>query len=253
MHQPPPASSPSFCVIIPMYNEEAGAEACVAAVCATLDKLPNRSALCAIDDGSRDRTGEILARLAAAHPKLSVATHPVNRGYGSALRTGISHAAQNGFDYALFMDSDLTNDPADIPRFLAEMRRGADVIKASRFAGGSGMQGVPFRRAVVSRLGNRVARLLFGVSVRDCTNGFRAVRVSLLARTNLRENGFAIIVEELYQLKFLARSYAEVPVILTSRRQGLRPTSFSYTPAIFWKYFRYALKARLGIRPEQEK
>ncbi len=252
MHEPSVARAPSFCVIIPMYNEEAGAEACVRAVCRVLDRVPNRCELVAIDDGSKDRTGEILRSLTESHPKLKVVAHPVNRGYGAALRTGICQAVEGGFEYALFMDSDLTNSPDDIPRFIEQMKRGTDVIKASRFAGAGGMKGVPLRRAVFSRSGNWVARHLFGIRVRDCTNGFRAVRVPLLEQTHLRENGFAIIVEELYQLKFLARSYAEVPVILTSRERDLRPTSFSYRPSTFWKYLRYGLKARFGIAPEGE-
>jgi dolichol-phosphate mannosyltransferase len=242
--------TPSFAVVIPMFNEEAGVEACVKKVCTELDRLSGRSALLVVNDGSGDRTGEILHRLAPAHPKLKVVTHPANRGYGRALRSGVEEAARGGYDYVLFMDSDLTNDPADIPRFFAEMARGKDVIKASRFAGHGGMNGVPLRRALISRLGNRIARALFSVGVRDCTNGFRAVRVALLAQMNLRENGFPIIVEELYQLKFVAESYAEVPVVLTSRKADQRPTSFAYKPATFCKYFWYAAKARLGVRPK---
>ena len=107
-----------------MFNEEAGAEVCVKSVCMELDRLPGRSALLVVNDGSRDRTDEILHRLAPAHLKLKVITHPANRGYGRALRSGVGEAARCGYDYVLFMDSDLTNDPANIPRFFAEMARG---------------------------------------------------------------------------------------------------------------------------------
>jgi dolichol-phosphate mannosyltransferase len=232
-----------------MYNEEAGAENCVREVCAALSRIQQPCGLLVVEDGSRDRTLEILEQAALRHPKLKVIRHPGNLGYGRALRTGVEQAAREGFDYALFMDSDLTNSPYDIARFCVAMQRGADVIKASRFIAGGGMEGVPLRRALVSRLGNVVARILFGVGLRDCTNGFRALRVPILERMNLTENGFAIIVEELYQAKFLASSYAEIPVVLTSRAQHLRSTSFGYGPATFLKYLRYAVKAWLGIRP----
>jgi len=242
----------SFCVVIPMHNESAGAEACVREVCAVLDKLPMRCALLVVEDGSRDNTARILETIAPQYPKFEVIRHPRNMGYGSALRTGMERAARDGYDYALFMDSDLTNDPADIPRFVEQMKAGADVIKASRFTGEGGMSGVPFKRAVFSRTGNLVARALFGIGLRDCTNGFRAVRVAILEQMNLTENGFPIIVEELYQCKLLAKSYAEVPVVLTSRTDDQRPTAFSYKPATFYKYFCYALKARFKIRFSQK-
>jgi len=239
----------SFCVVIPMYNEESGAGRCVREVSAVLDKLPERSRLIVVEDGSRDGTRETLERLTAEAPKLMVLPHTRNLGYGKALRTGVEQAVREHFDYVLFMDSDLTNDPTDIPRFVMEMKRGTDMIKASRYTGNGRMEGVPFARAIVSRVGNLVARFLFGVGLRDCTNGFRAVRVPILEKMDLRENGFAIIVEELYQAKFLASTYAEVPVVLMNRSSELRPTSFSYKPGTFIRYLRYAMKARLGIHP----
>jgi dolichol-phosphate mannosyltransferase len=233
-----------------MYNEEQGAEACVRRVCAALAALHVPSQLIAVNDGSRDRTGVILDGLAAETRNLEVVHHERNAGYGAALRTGMRVAAQADFDYALFMDSDLTNDPEDISRFVPLMERGVDVIKASRFIPGGQMEGVPWQRSIFSHAGNWVARTLFGMGVRDCTNGFRAVKVRILAQMNLRESGFPIIVEELYQAKTLARTFSEVPVVLRSRTDEQRPTSFSYKPETLRKYLGFALKAFLGIRPD---
>jgi dolichol-phosphate mannosyltransferase len=233
-----------------MYNEERGAEDCVRRVGASLTGLRYASQLIVVNDGSHDRTGQILDRLAHELPNLTVVHHPRNAGYGAALRTGIGKAAEAGFDYALFMDSDLTNDPADIPKFVAQMESGVDMIKASRFISGGGMRGVPWRRTVFSRNGNRVARVLFRVGLRDCTNGFRAVRVPILSRMRLRESGFPIIVEELYQAKSLARTFSEVPVVLTNRNADQRPTSFNYNAQTIVKYLTFALKAFFGIKPD---
>jgi glycosyltransferase involved in cell wall biosynthesis len=236
-----------------MYNEAAGAARCVREVCSILTGLPERTGLIVVEDGSDDCTKQILQQLAESEPKLEVVVHARNMGYGTALRTGVEHAVQTGYDYALFMDSDLTNDPRDIPRFVAKMKGGVDVIKASRYIRGGGMLGVPLHRVLISRLGNSIARLLFGIGVRDCTNGFRAVRLDILARMHLQENGFAVIVEELYQSKFLASTYAEVPTTLTNRRTEIRSTSFTYKPSIFLKYLKYGIKARLSIRPKKER
>jgi len=239
----------SFCVVIPMYNEEPGAENCVTKVCEVLATLPCESKLITVDDGSRDRTGQILDRLAPRFPQLMVVHHAKNAGYGAALRTGIDTAARAGFDYTMFMDSDLTNHPSDIPRFVDKMREGVDVIKATRYSKGGRVEGVPAWRVIISRVGNWIASLLFGLPIRDCTNGFRAARTGMLADMRLTENRFPIIMEELYWSKYLARTFAEIPVTLTNRDALLRPTSFAYTPSVFWQYLRYPLRAFTGRRP----
>ena len=197
----------------------------------------------------QDGTGEILRRAAHTVPSLDVVTHSRNQGYGAALRSGVDLAVREGFDYVLFMDSDLTNSPADIPRFVAAMERGTDVVKATRYSGGGGVSGVPFSRWIVSAVGNRIARALFGVPIHDCTNGFRAVKVSLLEQMALRERRFPVIMEELHWCRFLARTYAEVPVVLTARRADQRPTAFVYRPSVFWSYLKYPLLAFLRRRP----
>jgi dolichol-phosphate mannosyltransferase len=252
MIAPPQSDGPRFCVIIPMFNEQAGAEACVTRVSAELAKLGGHAALVVVNDGSSDKTHAILERLHPQFEDFHLLEHDVNQGYGAALRTGIAFAIEAGFDYCLFMDSDLTNDPADLGRFAAEMEKGTNVIKASRFVKGGGMQGVPWRRAAVSRLGNWMASFLFRVGVRDCTNGFRAVKTSILAQMQLTERGFPIIVEELYQSVFLAQTFAEIPVMLTNRADTLRLTSFTYDAATMRKYLGYALKAFLRLPPKQK-
>lgn len=232
-----------------MFNEEAGAEQCVHAVCDELSRLPNRTTLIAVNDGSRDRTGDILRTLAPVEPRLTAVDHGQNRGYGAALRTGLERAAQDGYEYVLFMDSDLTNHPSDIPRFANKMAEGPDIIKATRYSGGGSVSGVPFYRVAISRIGNMLARVLYGLPVHDCTNGFRAGKVDLMMKMQLRENRFPIIMEELYWSKFLTRSFAEVPVVLTNRTGEQRVTSFSYKPRVFYNYLKYPVLAFFGIQP----
>jgi len=240
---------PSLAVVVPMYNEQEEAERCARLVCAALDAEPGRTALVVVDDGSRDATGSILARLALDLPRLAVVTHASNRGYGAALKTGTARAAADGYEYVLFMDSDLTNDPTLIPLFRARMQEGYDVIKASRFAPGGGVEGVPLWRRAVSATGNAVARVLYRLPVRDCTNGFRAVRTSVLRGMALSERGFPAIMEELYQARYLARRFCEIPYTLTARSGSQRPSSFSYRPGVFVSYLKYPLRAFFGLRP----
>jgi glycosyltransferase involved in cell wall biosynthesis len=244
------SGTPAFRVVVPMYNEESGAEACVRSVVAALEPYGERAGLIAVDDGSRDATRPIMRRLAAEFPRLRYIERASNGGYGAALRTGTERAAEEGAEFVIFMDSDLTNDPADIPKFVAAFEAGADVVKATRFRKGGGMRGVPWQRRMFSIAGNLIASALFRTGMRDCTNGFRAVRVPLLMRMRLRERGFAVIVEELWWCKALGARFAEVPVILTTRAEAQRPTAFQYDPEIFRRYLRYALLSARGIRPE---
>jgi dolichol-phosphate mannosyltransferase len=241
----------SFCVVIPMYNEEAGAEKCVRTVCSALDALPYRTALVVVNDASYDRTGEILARLAPEYSRMTVLTHERNMGYGGGLKTGARHAVEMGFDYVLFMDSDLTNDPKYIPLFIEKMLTGYDLIKASRYITGGGVAGVPRWRVLISVIGNRVAGWLYGLPIRDCTNGFRAIRLSVFSQMKLLENRFSIIMEELYWAKMMGCSVTDVPNTLTDRSAEQRPTSFSYRPSTFYRYLKYPVQAFLRVKPRQ--
>jgi dolichol-phosphate mannosyltransferase len=237
------AKSFSFAVMIPMYNEEVGAEECVRRVCGVLSAIQHRNALIVVNDGSKDSTAIILQQLAPEFSQLVIVTHETNKGYGAALRTGGQRAAQDGFDYVLFMDSDLTNDPEDIPKFVQKMEQGYDVIKATRYSHGGATEGVPAYRVSISRIGNLIAQALFRLPIRDCTNGFRAVRTSILKGIELKANNFSVIMEELFYLKYAAKSFANVPVVLTDRSEEQRPTSFRYRPGIFYDYLKYPLRS----------
>jgi dolichol-phosphate mannosyltransferase len=243
----------SFAVVIPMYNEELIAEKCVRTVCQALDSITNQTALIAVNDGSHDQTGSILSHLEKEYPRLIVVTHKKNQGYGCGLKTGAHRAAELKFDYVLFMDSDLTNDPKYLPLFVERMEQGFDVIKASRYIQGGAMAGVPAWRRTISSVGNRIARSLYGLPINDCTNGFRALKTTLLQQMRLQESSFAIIMEELYQAKFLAKTFCEVPYTLTARSAIIRPSSFVYRPKIFYDYLKYAVQSFLNHPPEHIK
>lgn len=232
----------SACVIIPMYNEEHGAERCVRAVVSVLQNIEIPSSLLVVDDGSKDTTLKILQRLEKVYKdKFTIISHKQNQGYGAGLATGVREAIKREYEYCIFMDSDLTNSPDFIPKFVDQIDNGYDCVKASRYIQGGGMAGVPFLRRIFSRFGNMVASILFNLGVHDCSNGFRMVRLEMLKSVRYKENGFSIILEELYYLKKKGARFKEIPNILTNRSIG--KTSFSYTPRMLWDYAKYAIKA----------
>jgi dolichol-phosphate mannosyltransferase len=231
----------SLGVVIPMFDEEAGAARCVDAVLPELERLGRESRLIAVEDGSADRTRELLRELALDRPLLVVEEHERNSGYGAALRTGAEVAQRLGLDWVLFMDSDLTNPPADIPRFAALIDGPYDYVKASRFEEGGAMREVPAGRRAFSVAANRVSRLAAGGKVTDPTNGFRAIRTDAFLRMPLTERGFAVIMEELVWARRHGLRSASLPTILTSRDEALRPTAFGYSPSLLARYGRYTL------------
>jgi dolichol-phosphate mannosyltransferase len=231
----------SLGVVIPMFNEEAGADECVEAVLPVLEGLKREARLIAVDDGSSDRTREVLEQLARGRDHLVVEAHERNRGYGAALRTGAEAARRLGLDWVLFMDSDLTNPPGDIPCFAELIDGPVDYVKASRFEPGGSMSDVPPRRRVLSVAANRVSRGAAGRGISDPTNGFRAIRTDAFLRMPLTEPGFAIIMEELVWALRLRLRCANVSTVLTSRDENLRTTSFGYSPGLLWRYGRYTL------------
>jgi glycosyltransferase involved in cell wall biosynthesis len=239
-------SKTTFAVVVPMFNEEHGAEECILKIIVILASLPYDSILIAVNDASKDETGHILSSLKDTMPGLCVIHHEKNIGYGAALLTGAREAHRLGYEYVLFMDSDLTNPPEHIPRFVEKMEDGFDLIKGSRYCPGGEVVGVPFKRYIISKVGNMIAKRLYRTGVTDCTNGFRAIKTELFLRMPLKEKGFVIIMEELFWAKKLGAKIVEIPTTLSNRSQSTRPTSFQYTSEIYWKYLKFPMKALVG-------
>lgn len=233
---------PSFCIVVPMYNEESNAERCVSTIHEFLNGVDVQSSIIVVDDGSTDTTGEILERLSSRLSNVIIETHETNRGYGAANVTGGRRAFSEGFEYALFMDADLTQDVNYVCSFMEKMKKGVDFIKATRYAKGGKVEGVPFKRWFVSRVGNLLAGAFLRLPLTDYTNGFRAVKTSLLSQIECEERGFAYLLEEVCKVSRFAKSYAEVPYILTVRDAQSSKSKFRYSPRVYYAYSKYLFK-----------
>lgn len=234
----------SLCIIIPMFNEEKVVATCIDKVIKEISKLKNYTKLLIIDDGSSDKTPKILSQKEKQYKKnLIIITHKKNKGYGASLKTGISYATKEGFDFYLTMDSDLTNPPSFIHNFVNAMSSDIDCVKASRYIKGGKVVNVPYFRQLISIIGNYIASLLFNVGIKDCTNGFKMVRLKLLKGINFKENSFSIILEEMYYLKKRHARFMEIPNILYARTASR--SHFRYKLKTFYDYFKYVIKAGL--------
>lgn len=166
----PAAALTSVAVIVPAFNEEGF-------IRETIERLRGamaRAQGCAFDiicvnDGSTDRTAEILASL----PGLTVITHEVNRGYGAALQTGLEQCTH---DWIFIVDADGSYDLDDLPRLIAETGPRVEMVVGAR--AGEGISGAPFRRLARWILRGMV-HVLSGVTVPDLNSGMRMFRRGL--------------------------------------------------------------------------
>ena len=238
-------SWPSLATVVPVFNEESGIERSCQAIVSVAERYPGKSVVIAVDDGSSDASAAVLDGLEHAMELLVLCKHETNSGYGAALRTGALQAAALGFEYVAFIDSDLTNPPEDLLKIGKLAREGHTYIKGSRFVAGGGMESVPSWRQALSNGGNAVARRLFGIQLRDITNGFRAVRTDLFLSWPLTERGFPIIMEELDCALQTGVLPVEFPTILTARTEDLRSSAFTYSTKTIYSYLRYPMHAQL--------
>ena len=202
---------PSITAFFPAHNEEANVVPMTEGLLAVLPRIAERWELVIVDDGSRDRTGELADELASTHPEVRVVHHPTNRGYGGSIKSGL---AASRLDYVFYTDGDRQFDPAEIERLMAHLDE-ADVVVGYRA-----------HRAdnVVRRLNgvawNTLVRALFGVPVRDVDCAFKLFRASALAGIEVRADGAMISTELLARIQERGRRIVEVPVSHYPREHG---------------------------------
>jgi dolichol-phosphate hexosyltransferase len=199
---------PELSVLIPVYNEERTLERLLDAV----EERAEVSELVIVDDGSTDRTAEILG---ARDFKIAVHVirHERNRGKGAALRTAI--AAATG-DVALVQDADLEYDPVDFPLLLAPIERGrAEVVYGSRsFAAHSAYS---FWFVIGNKLVTLWTNVLFNSYLSDMETGYKLMPLSVWRSLDLQSDGFDIEPEITAKLLKSGHRIYEVPISYAAR------------------------------------
>lgn len=213
-------------VVVPTYNERENLPLLVQGVLAH----PGFRMLI-VDDGSPDGTGAVADALAAEHPgRIEVMHRTGRRGLGRSYIDGLRQAvATPEVDLVCQMDADLSHNPDYLPALTAATAT-ADVVIGSRYLNGVSVVNWPLHRIVLSTFANRYVRAVTRLSATDCTSGFRCWRREALARLPLDRmvsDGYAFLVEMLFDAARQGCRFAEVPIIFVERKQGQSKLSSS--------------------------
>ncbi len=215
-------------VVIPTYNERDNLPLVVPAVLAQ-----GSFRVLIVDDNSPDGTGEVAERLAHEHPDLVEVLHRTGpRGLGSSYVDGFSHALSGDSPLICQMDADLSHDPKYLPD-LVEAASEFDVVIGSRYLHGVSVVNWPLHRIALSTFANRYVRAVTRLRVNDCTSGFRCWRRDVLERLHLQRlvsDGYAFLIEMLYEAASLGCRIEEVPIVFVERRLGYSKVS---VPVLF--------------------
>lgn len=201
----------SLSVILPAYNEEELISSTIMDVMSVLSSWMRDFEVIVINDGSKDRTDEIVADLASYDPRLRLINHPVNKGYGAALVTGFESVTK---EFAFFMDSDGQFDIRDLARFFP-LTQEYDAVLGYRIN-----RQDTWMRKLNAWGWKKLIGFIFGVHVRDIDCAFKLFR-SEFFRTNRLETGGAMInAEILYKLARAGYTSTEIGVQHLPRRAG---------------------------------
>ena len=215
--------------VVPAYNEERNIGRLIERTNAYCEGRRLEYRMIVADDGSRDKTAEIV-REKSNHFPVALISYQPNQGVHEAFRRGFQEAltAADGTDTIVTMEADGTADFEILPVFIEKIRQGADGVVASYYARGGAVEGTAWHRKILSRAGNLVARIFLPIQgIHTYSSFYRIYRPSALRDVLRRygnfyeETGFSCVVELLYRLFKMGFKIEEVPMVLRgSARAG---------------------------------
>lgn len=220
-------------IVMPAYNEEANIATAVRRAISTGRRVAPVSEVVVVDDGSTDRTAEIVR---SAWPEARLIQHRRNLGYGAALRTALREAR---YDCVLFVESDNQFDLTQT-ELLLEHLAGADVVVGER-----SNRADPLVRRVVAGAWNRLVAKLFRLPFRDVDCGFKLLRAEALEGFDLSCTGAMVSTELLVRLRQAGRVIDQVEVAHFPREGGM-PTGMR--PRVVARAFLELARLYPGLR-----
>lgn len=202
----------SISAFFPCLDDEATIAAMVTAAVETIAEVGAEGEVIVVNDGSTDRSQEVLEELSDSQSSLRIVVHEHSRGYGGALLSGFAGATKQ---WVFYTDGDGQFDPTELALLVDHAGADVDVV-----------QGVRRRRAEspVRRLGGRLYHrltvMLFGLKIRGADSDFRLIRRSLLERVELSQRSGVIGIEMVRKFQDAGATFVKVPIHHYPRRHG---------------------------------
>ena len=200
-----PRKFPSLSVFFPAYNDAPSLPDLIHKTFAVLEENVEDYEVIVVNDGSQDKTGEVLEELRREFaPRMRVVTHPQNRGYGGALRAGFESATR---EFVFYTDGDSQYDVAELPRLLALVSPATGLVQGYKLE-----RNDPAHRIWIGNVYNLSARLMFRIRIRDIDCDYRLIRRNLLENLHLTCTSGTICVELVRKLELSGCEVQEIGV-----------------------------------------
>ncbi|MEQ1561653.1 MAG: glycosyltransferase family 2 protein [Nitrospira sp.] len=197
-------NKPKISGFFPFLNDWGTIGSLVLTLDSTLQNISSEYEIIVVDDGSDLSSKNVLKSLEKAFPKVRVVTHEKNKGYGGAIRSGISEAK---YDWIFYTDGDAQYDPREITKLVEKIRPDVDVVNGYKIK-----RSDPFYRIITGKTYHFVVKTLFNVPIRDTDCDFRLMRKSIFDKVQLKESTGLICTEMIRKISDGGFTFTEVPV-----------------------------------------
>jgi dolichol-phosphate mannosyltransferase len=212
-------------ILLPAYNEEDSFRPLTTKLRTSMEALGANYRVVVVNDGSKDGTAKMLDEAKQIVP-VEVLTHKYNRGLGETIRDGLEYIAERAApeDVVIRMDCDDTHEPDYIPKMIAKLNEGYEVIIASRYQPGGAEVGLEAHRSFISRCANLLFKAWFPMKgIWEYTCGYRAYRAAVIQDLlaifgnkliDLKGLGFTGTLEKLVKCRMIGARVTEIPFVL---------------------------------------
>lgn len=203
---------PSISTFFPAFNDGGTIPSMVISALRTLPRITDDYEVIVVNDGSSDHTAEMLEEMERVYPQVRIVTHPQNRGYGGALRSGFGNAKK---DWIFYTDGDGQYDPRELVRLVDAVREDTDIVNGYKIE-----RHDPLHRVIIGRMYHHIVRLMFGFHLRDVDCDFRLIKREVFDAIELQSTSGTICLEMVKKMQDAGFKFAEVPVHHFHRAHG---------------------------------
>jgi len=227
-------------IIVPCYNEEKGIKNLVSQLNPVVKKLKKKYTVEVIfvDDGSTDKTYELLQNYYGNRKGVKILKHDENKNLGAALKTAFK--AVTG-DIIVMMDSDCTYAPREIPNLLSLLDKDTDIVTASPYHPKGRVENVPRYRLFLSKSVSKIYGLILKKNIYTYTALFRACKRKVITNVKIKSNTFLAVVEQLVFAIKKGYKVREFPTVIYSRKYGTSKMKLISTIMAHLKFIIYLL------------